>query len=564
MELFKDTDDDIYYCVTTYEEKDIPKNAGFKWNGNRWQTASPVIASAIQEYASEDLKKEIASEARKRRRAKKKEEKKKEKVRAASKAQSTDFFIEAGSGLSFLPYQLAGIEQASKRKNILIADEMGLGKTAQVIGTINALKTVKSVLIIATASLAKNWKREIEKFGTRTDLSVGFATTKKLDANANILITTYDVFSRKNDIAKILKEKKYDLLVLDECHYVKNEKSARTMEILGFSRKGITGIQADRKIFLTGTPILNRPVEIWPVAHALDPENFGNFMRFANRFCDAKQTNFGWDFTGNSNLDELNDLLSTTIMVRRKKADVLEELPSKIRQIIELPVVSAAERKAISAEKDIRAKYEKIQAENDEINAQIEKLKKDKKSTSSQDYREQIRLLKLRLQHVPFEELSQARHDTALAKLPQAISFIKDILEEDTSKKLIVFAHHKDVIEELSKGLKDFGTLEITGETPPSKRLDIVDRFQNDDSERVFIGSIHACAEGLTLTRASHVVFVELDWTPAKMSQAEDRAHRIGQKDTVLVQHILLEDSYDANMAYKIAEKQLVIDKAIQ
>jgi len=563
MKLCKENN--TYYCVTTFQEKDIPKSAGFKWNSGRWETKSLENASQLFEYAEEDLKAELEAQAvafQAQELARKEEE---TRNRERARATRTDFTVPAGSGLSFLPYQLVGIEQAVQRNNLLIADEMGLGKTAQVIGTLNAVPEIQSVLIVATASLAKNWKREIEKFGTRDDLTIGFATTKTIE-QTNIVITTYDVFSRKNAISPQIKEKMYDLLVLDECHYIKNKDSSRTKEILGYFNKGksVPGIKAKRKLFLTGTPMLNRPVEIWTVAHALAPKSFPNFMDFAQNFCNAHQTRFGWDFSGASNLNELNDLLTGTIMVRRKKADVLTELPSKIRQVIELPVNSSEERKALQNEKDVKKRHAGLNAVNAKIKAQIEALEAKKDSTSSEDYARQIEDLKSALMPVPFNEIAEARHNTAIAKLPQTISVIQDVLDEDPEKKIIVFAHHKDVIQGLADGLDDYGTVQITGETAPGARLDIVDQFQTDDTTRVFIGSIHACAEGLTLTRASHVIFVELDWTPAKMSQAEDRAHRIGQKDTVLVQHLLLEDSFDANMAHSLAKKQLVIDQAIQ
>jgi len=560
MRLHYDQEANAFHAFATYAERYIPGKAGFRWNKPKklWETSSRDHAMTLIDYADDACREYLQDDAYRermdaqRRRA--------EALRETSRATTTDFHVPAGGGREFLPYQLAGIEQAIARPNILIADEMGLGKTAQAIGVINAVPEIRNVLIVATASLANNWAREIDKFSTREDLSVGFATTKGM-SGAPIKITTYDVFSRENNVRRLLREMAWDLLILDECHYLKNKDASRTQHILG--HRGIQAIQATRTICLTGTPLLNRPIEIWTVAHALCPESFPEYFRFAERYCDGHEGRYGYDAKGATNLDELNRLLTGTIMVRRRKADVLTNLPAKIRQIIELPARSQEEKDALTNEKRTREKQAQAKKVNAKIQAQIKALKAQKASTSSEDYAEQVRELEASTEEVHFNEIAIARHETALAKLPQTIEVISDILEQDDDKKLIVFAHHKDVVSGLAQGLERFGTVQITGETPPATRMGIVDEFQADGGPRVFIGSIHACAEGLTLTRANHVVFVEIDWTPAKMTQAEDRAHRIGQASSVLVQHLLLEGSYDAEMAYIIAEKQLVIDEVV-
>jgi SNF2 family DNA or RNA helicase len=155
--------------------------------------------------------------------------------------------------------------------------------------------------------------------------------------------------------------------------------------------------------------------------------------------------------------------------------------------------------------------------------------------------------------------MARIRHETALAKVPHAIKFIEESLE--SSSKIVVFAHHKDVISQLKDAFP--GCVSITGDTKMEDRQAAVDRFQNDDKCRVFFGNIKAAGVGLTLTAAAHVIFVELDWVPGNMSQAEDRCHRIGQKGSVLVQHIVLSDSMDATIAKRLIQKQEIIDKAL-
>jgi hypothetical protein len=162
------------------------------------------------------------------------------------------------------------------------------------------------------------------------------------------------------------------------------------------------------------------------------------------------------------------------------------------------------------------------------------------------------------VQGIAFSEMSKLRHEVALAKLPSVIEHL-----ENTDGKVIVFAYHRDVVAGICESLKDQGVVSITGDTPNDQRQPIVERFQRDPSVRFFVGNLKAAGVGLTLTASSHVVFGELDWVPANLSQAEDRAHRIGQRESVLVQHIVLDGSLDARMAKTVIAKQAVIDKAL-
>ena len=160
-----------------------------------------------------------------------------------------------------------------------------------------------------------------------------------------------------------------------------------------------------------------------------------------------------------------------------------------------------------------------------------------------------------------FTEMAKLRHDTALAKAPHVIAHIEDALE-GSEGKVVLFAHHHDVVAALAEALGAQAVV-LTGETPFPARQAAVDRFQSDPACRVFIGSITAAGVGLTLTAASHVVFAELDWVPANITQAEDRLHRIGQTQAVLVQHLVLDGSLDATMARRLVDKQEVIDRAL-
>lgn len=555
----------VFDC--TYHQKDIAKGAGFRWDGDKWYTDSAAIACQLREYADDELSDELDTvyaeviaeryaEAERNNAAIAEIRDNMHARQLSSSSVSTVFHIDAGNGNSFLPYQQAGIEQIIQRPNILLADEMGLGKTAQAIGAINGLPDVRRVLVIVTPSLLENWRREFMKFSTR-DLSIGFASTKKID-DADIIIAPYSMFSTENAKVGELKSVVWDMLVLDEAHYVKNFKSKRTKRILG--ERNDDGIQANRYLFMTGTPMMNRPDELFSILAKLCPIVFPSYDKFVSKFCDQRWNGYGNVIVGGKNMNELNGLMRGTVMIRRAKADVLTELPPKRRQTIHLKVQTAAERQALKAEAAIVKRLDAVndfadmieakrrQATEEELKKWLKKLEKMK---SDDEYKNALAAVAI------------ARKNTAISKLPRCIDVIKDVLDEDPEKKIIVFAHHREIIDGIMIGLRDYGPVSITGRVEKSKRQDIVDQFQTDARSRVFVGSIHACGEGITLTAASHVAFIELDWTPAKMSQCEDRAHRIGQRDSVLVQHLLLEGSYDEKMAEKLIHKQNMIDAAV-
>jgi len=163
---------------------------------------------------------------------------------------------------------------------------------------------------------------------------------------------------------------------------------------------------------------------------------------------------------------------------------------------------------------------------------------------------------------IAFDKYSKVRHEDSLNKVPKAIEWIIEQLEENESK-LVIFAHHKDVISALQNGLSAYGVVTIDGDTPQKDRLGIVDDFQTDPDIQIIICSIKAAGVGLTLTAASWMVFVELDWTPGTMNQAEDRCHRIGQKENLLIHHLIVDGTLDAKMARMLVEKQELADMAL-
>lgn len=428
----------------------------------------------------------------------------------ASFATETSFRAISPGGLNYLPYQHAGIEYALSTPSCIIGDEMGVGKTIQALGLINEISP-RRTLIVCPAPLRINWRREAAKWLLWADTA----------------IVGYDELVRHPDRA----EGRWDLIIYDEAHYMKNLEAKRT-------RVGL-GIPAGRRLFLSGTPVVNKPIELYPLLRAIDPKAWGSIHDYGKAYCGARPMKINgrlvWQYDGACNLKELQGRLRSTCMVRRLKKDVLKDLPPKVRQIIELPAASSTG--------------------SDKMLAIVREIWKARKQAHTPEAVKALR----EVQQQAFENLSKVRHEQALAKVPAVVAHIKDLLEQ--VPKVVVFAHHRDVIERLNNALTHVVT--VTGGQSDKVKQWNIDSFQKSADTRVFIGQIQAAGVGLTLTAASVVVFAELDWTPGSMNQCEDRCHRIGQKDSVLVQHLVLEGSLDARICKTLVRKQEIIDQTL-
>jgi SWI/SNF-related matrix-associated actin-dependent regulator 1 of chromatin subfamily A len=457
---------------------------------------------------------------------------------ALSRAVAADYVAPAPAGLACLPFQNAGVLSLLARPAALLADEMGLGKTVQAIALLNADESLRRAIVVCPATLRLNWKRELNRWLTRP-LSVALATSTEWPA-ADIVIVNYDILHKH--AAKLATEQ-FDLAIVDEAHYAKNPKARRT--VMTYS------IKARRRVLMTGTPIVNRPKELFPLLNYLDPITYPKFFPYAMRYCNATRGRFGWDFDGASHLDELQEKLRATVMIRRLKANVLTELPAKRRQVIEIPANGCGDY--VRRERDAEARHEGAART---LRAAVDAARE---AGDENAYREAVYALRT-AELAAFEEMARLRHDTAVAKVPYVVEHLRDVLE--AGEKVVVFAHHHDVVDAIAS---EFGSAAVVvdGRTPMAQRQVNVDRFQNDDAVAMFVGGITAAGVGITLTAASHVVFAELDWVPGNMTQAEDRCHRIGQRDSVLVQHLVLEGSIDARMAHTLVAKQATMDAAL-
>jgi SWI/SNF-related matrix-associated actin-dependent regulator of chromatin subfamily A-like protein 1 len=488
--------------------------------------------------------------------------------------------VPAPEGLEYLPYQIAGVQHAASREEgALIADEMGLGKTIQAVGFVNATPELRRILIVCPASLRINWERECKKWLTkrtvrRYALNLETCEVEEIEVQneapsvvqfpllGDVTIANYDILGK---VQKTFAGIPFDLLVIDEVHYIKNPKAQRTKNLFAIRQSCKKGLG------LTGTPILNAsPLELFPILQLVAPQAWdppglamrkdengkksyvpvgagggAGFFRFAKRFCNAHEewiskTKKVWVFDGSSNLDELSEKLRSTCMVRRMKADVLKELPPKRRSVICFPKDGAVEG-MVDEENTLLGEVLKC-ATLEEVVKALANVK------------------------MGFEAYSAARLEIALVKVPLAVEHLESILGASPDSKVVVFAHHHEVVDKLRVALCAYGVVTVTGTTSlegAASRQTAVDTFQNDPKCRVIIGTIGAMGVGWTLTKSQHVVHVELPLRPSDLSQDEDRTHRIGQRGSVLSELLVFDGSVDAHIARMLVEKQDVANMAL-
>ncbi len=417
-----------------------------------------------------------------------------------------------------MEHQKEAIQKLAENKRFILADDMGLGKTTSTI--IAALETgAKKILIICPATLKINWKREIENYSKK---SVFIAEGKNFETNHDFVIINYDIIknfhdSKKKGESKIL-EGKFDLVIVDEAHYIKNAQAQRTKLINDIVK------DIERVWLLTGTPMTSRPIDYFNLLSLVDSPVAKNWMAYVVRYCAGYQFKVGprkvWNVMGASNLEELRDRTTNTIL-RRLKEDVLD-LPEKIITPIYLRL------KSKEYENLMGEYYEWYRSKPDESNSLT----------------------------VQFTKLTKVRQVIANEKTLQTIELAENIIEQ--GKKVIIFCNFTESLDAI---VQHFGksAVKVNGSMSKVERQNSVDRFQEDEKVKVFVGNIKAAGVGITLTAAEAVIMNDLSFLPSDHSQAEDRAYRIGQKNNVLVYYPLFENTIEG-LIYDIlmAKKQVI------
>lgn len=419
--------------------------------------------------------------------------------------------------------------------------------TVQALAAIAHLEAFPA-LVIVPASLKLNWKREIKRWVPDCEVAVLEGKNPKrarFPQRKAVIVVNYDILgsydAKGNDgetqgwtesgWGRFLADVNWKAIVCDEAHYAKNPRAGRSKAVYELFRQNRTAI----RLALTGTPVLNRPAELWPLISMLGYSNaFGGFNGYMKTYCNAYTGDYGYDVSGHANLADLNEaLLSSGAMIRRRKEDVLLELPEK--RWVTVPVVMGdGEKEYLKAEADCIRWFVELPARRERLRDKCwEEWQAGEGSrfdtfqeffeASLRDSENKARMA----QHlVRFEALKTAAWH---AKRDSVYGWISEFLE-GSDKKLIVFAHHREAVDALAT---KFNAVRIQGgmaveQVEENKRL-----FQEDPRVRVIVCNIKAGGVGHTLTAASDVAFVEFPWTPADMDQAIDRAHRIGQRDSV-------------------------------
>lgn len=447
-------------------------------------------------------------------------------------------------GGTLRPFQEAAVAYALNARQCFLAEEMGLGKTVEALATLKAADAFPAV-VVCPASLKYNWLRETQKWlpGVKAVVLNGKTPARSEVAGFDVVILNYDILGKWLEILKALHPK---AVVLDESHYIKNHKAKRT-EAAQELCKG-----AEYRIFLTGTPILNRPQELLSQLSAMGKLNdLGGFWHFAKRYCQAFKGRWGWDFSGSAHLDELNVKMRATCYVRHEKKDVLTELPEKTRTTIPIEIDNRAEYEEAEADVIEYAGY--LAAQDKAFQNSIKHLdKKERQEAVTRRMQDASYKAQKAEQLVKIEVLKQV---TAKGKM----AAIKDWIESfvDSGEKLVVFGWHKTVVDAIADLCK---CKQITGDTSAEARQKAVDEFQNDPEVKVIACNIQAGGVGLTLTAASNVAFLEFGWNPGTMDQAEDRVHRIGQTYPVNIWNLAGINTIDEDIIGLIESKRSVVN----
>lgn len=421
----------------------------------------------------------------------------------------------------------------------ILADEMGLGKSIQLICFIKEILKEKAdakILIVAPTSLIYNWKNEFDKFGEELSYKV-FAENKEIRQHelenldgVNVLITTYGLLRR--DIEQY-RDKTFELIAIDEAQNIKNANAQMT--------KAVKSLKASTKMALTGTPLENSVLELWSIFDFIMPGYLSGLLSFQRKY-NIKEV----DEEHLKNLDALNKQIAPFIMRRRKK-DVVKELPDKIENNIFIDLNE-------SQKKLYAAQLEKTKEEIDEIiaNEGVEKA----------NFKILQLLMKLRQLCID-PVIVFENYKGGSSKIENLVTITKDIIEN--GHKILLFTSFKMALDIVNREFtnNNISTYVIDGSVSAKKRMELVDKFNEDDTN-VFLITLKSGGTGLNLTSADVVIHLDLWWNPQVENQATDRAHRIGQKNTVEVIKLICKGTIEERILELQNKKKILSDRLIE
>lgn len=442
--------------------------------------------------------------------------------------------------LTPFPYQETGADFLKSHRHALLADEMGLGKTVQAILGLDRIRAKRAVIICPSVARI-NWLREFEMWtpGVKVQTTNKLSDVPPIDGH---LVCSFDYAVHNYEK---LRDLKWDVLIIDEAHFLKSTDAKRAKNILGAAGiiRGCSGTW-----LLTGTPAPNHYGELWIMLYTFGVTNLTQDA-FIKRYCVVRPTSFGVKVVASdvSKGPELKQLLSK-VMLRRLKKDVMKELP---------PITYGhTQVEAGLVDFEVLPSFVQYFLPTDKRTELHKELKRQ------QEYLEQFEVNlkgvqddKLVALSAISDSVSTLRRYLGLQKVEPVAEIISAELKANAYQKIVIFGIHRDVIESLREKLREFGAVVLYGNTDPEKRQKNIDRFQNNPKCRVFIGNIHAAGTAITLTAAHNVAFIEQDWVPGNNAQAVMRCHRIGQENPVFVRFFLLEGTLDSKIGYIVKRK---------
>jgi len=406
----------------------------------------------------------------------------------------------------------------------LVADEMGLGKTLEALQWLYNNPGKRPAVIVCPASLKWVWEAEASlHLGMRSEVLNGQRPPKEgFIGQHDLIIINYEILQYW---LKYIQALNPQVLILDECQYIKNLRAKRTRAVQNLN-KNIPHV-----IGISGTPLTNRPCELWPILHLVRPDIFNSVWTYRWRYCNPVRKPWGWEYKGANNLSELHRKLNSLMMIRRLKRDVLSELPDKTRQIIPM---------------DIKDRSEYQEALNNFVTWIT------KKSTIKAERAQRAERL---------VQMGYLKRLSAELKMKAVLQWIDDFFESSDGK-LVLYCVHKNIIKQIHDKYKRISVV-VDGSITGKKRKIAVRTFQGNKSIRLFIGNIKAAGVGITLTVANTLAFVEMDWTPGDHVQAEDRIHRIGQKKAAMIYYLIAKGTIEEDLCELIQKKQTVLSATL-
>lgn len=457
--------------------------------------------------------------------------------------------------LEAFPYQKEGAKFLATMPHALLADEMGLGKSCQAVLAAD-LVGARNILVLCPASVRFNWAREFERFSPVDRPCSVVLTGRHGVPKSGVVVCSYDLVSNEKTL-QTFKSTRWDAIVLDEAHYLKSRTALRTKAVYGHgSRSPGLAACADRVWRLTGTPAPNDASELYTHLKSAgltqDP-----YWDFVFRYCTGFNSDYGFRITGHKNTEELKALLAK-FMLRRKKDEVMKELPPISYQEV------TVERSAVSLDefffeqmrgKTLQEFNAELKTADQALRMALDAIKPTGYNAPAQD--------RLKLLESLAKNMVTLRRYIGIAKVPNVCEILIEELEANPALKLVVFAVHRDVIEQTRVRLAKYGAVTFYGGTDPLKKKAHLARFQSDPKCRVFIGNVQAAGTGVDgLQKASsEVVFMEADWVPSNNAQAAMRCHRIGQERPVRVRFFSCQGSVDEQIQQTLLRKTRELTK---